>query len=78
MQNESQLPCAVARTHAPAPTSTSTPALRLPQTCRGEALLCEALAGRLPELVQDYAVPMLRVDLTPTNVGAQRQVYLAY
>jgi hypothetical protein len=68
----------VARTHAPAPTSTSTHALRLPQTCRGEALLCQALAKRLPALVEDYAVPMLRVDLTPTNLGAQRQVYLAY
>jgi len=64
----------VARTHASAPTSTSTQALRLPQTCRGEAVLCEALAARLPSLVQDYAVPMLRVDLTPTNLGAPRQV----
>ena len=71
IEHESLLPCPVARCQG------AHYALRLPQTSRAEAALWSALAARLPSLLDDYACPMLRVDLAPDDEGTQRHIYLA-
>ena len=51
-------------------------ALRLAQSSRMDGVLWAALVARYPDHVDDYAFPMLRVDLSADELGAERQVYL--
>ena len=51
--------------------------LRFPHANRAEVELWDAILARFPALIDDWPVPMLRVELSPDDLGRQRQVYLA-
>jgi hypothetical protein len=70
IQHESLLPCPVARCQG------AQHALRMPQASRAQDQLCHALVARFPFLADDYACPLLRVDLSEDDVGKLRQVYV--
>ena len=70
IQHESLLPCPVARCQG------SQHALRMPQASRAQDQLCHALVARFPFLADDYACPLLRVDLSEDDVSTLRQVYV--
>ena len=76
IEHESLIPCPVARTGG----SVAQGALRMPlppPISRAEHVLWDALMARFPALEDDYAVPMLRVNLEPEADGTPRYIFFS-